>query len=85
MFENKKLFIVTFLVTFVICLFVNVPVILLHLVEIGSVEHALFFIGNGILGIISYSLMYKSLKKSEIIKKLYRLFLIIGVLVFVIG
>lgn len=85
MIQNKKLFIITIIVAFLLCLGIDVPVLLLGLVTVGSIENSLFFIGNAVFGAVVYSLIYRSLKKTEIVKKIYRIALFIACMVFIIG
>ena len=47
--------------------------------------NGLFYIGNAIFGAIVYTLLFQSLKKTELVKKIYRFTIVIAIMVFVIG
>ena len=85
MIQNKKLFIATITIMFLLCLGIDVPVLLLGLVPVGSLGYALFFIGNAVLSTVAYSLLYRSLKKTEIVKNIYKFILVLASIVFIIG
>lgn len=85
MIQNKKLFVITLVVGLVLCIGVDVPFILFNRISSLSLLHGIFFIGNAILGAIIYSLIYFSLNKTTIVKKVYRYSLFLSVLIFVSG
>lgn len=85
MIENKKLFIITLVVGILLCGAIDLPVLILRKISSYSVLNGIFFISNAILGMIIYSLIYASLKKTVIAKKIYRFALFIGIIVFLIG
>ena len=85
MIQNKKLFFITLFVGIVLCGAIDVPMLILQKVPPLSVLNGIFFIGNAIFGLVMYSLLYISLKKTEIVKKIYLFAMLIGVIVFVMG
>ena len=85
MIKNKKLFFITVIVTVFLCLVIDVPILLSGIVTPLSLENALLFIGNAILAVVAYTLIYHSLEKTEIIKKIYKFILFIGSMIFAIG
>ena len=85
MIKNKKLLIITLLIGVALCAAVDVPLLLLGLIKIGTIESSLFFMGNAIFGLVIYTLIYNSLNKTELIKKIYRFIVFIGILDFVMG
>ena len=85
MIQNKKLFIITMVVVFLLCLGIDVPVLLLGLATVGSLGNSLFFIGNAVFGAVVYSLLYRSLKKTAIVKNIYKIALVLVSMVFIIG
>lgn len=85
MIQNKKLFIITMMMAFLLCLGIDVPVLLLDLVTVGSLGNSLFFIGNAVFGAVVYSLLYRSLKKTAIVKNIYKVALMLASMVFIIG
>ena len=85
MIQNKKLFILTLLIGVLLCAAIDVPLIVMQKIPFYSLTQGLFFIGNAIFGAILYSLIYRSLKKTPLIKKIYLFALFIAVSVFIIG
>ena len=85
MIQNKKLFFITLVAGIILCSAIDVPLLILQKIPPFSVLNGIFFIGNAIFGIIMYTLLYISLKKTEIVKKIYRFALLIGIMVFVMG
>ncbi|MBR2647031.1 MAG: hypothetical protein IKD47_05695 [Clostridia bacterium] len=85
MIQNKKLFFITLLVGLLLCASIDVPLLLMQRIPLYSLTQGLFFIGNAIFGIIIYSLIYRSLKKTPLIKKIYLFSLFIAILVFIMG
>ena len=71
MIQNKKLFILTLLIGVLLCAAIDVPLIVMQKIPFYSLTQGLFFIGNAIFGAILYSLIYRSLKKTPLIKKIY--------------
>ncbi len=67
------------------CGAIDVPLLIMQKIPPISLIGGIFFIGNAIVGITIYSLVYMSLKKTEIVKKIYRFALLIGIMVFVAG
>lgn len=84
MIQNKKLFIIA-IAGIILCGAIDVPLLIMQKVPPFSLLSGIFFIGNAIFGLIIYSLVYMSLKKTEIVKKIYRFALLIGIMVFVMG
>ena len=84
MIQNKKLFIIA-VVGILLCGAIDVPLLILQKIPPFSALNGIFFIGNAIFGIIMYTLLYISLKKTEIVKKIYRFALLIAIMVFVMG
>ena len=85
MIQNKKLFIITLLSGLLLCVAIDVPLIIMQKIPFYSLTHGLFFIGNAVFGAIMYSLIYRSLKKTPLIKKIYMFSLFIAILVFIMG
>ena len=85
MIKNKKLLIITLLVGVLLCAAIDVPLLSLGFVKVGTLECALFFMVNAIFGLVIYTLIYHSLNKTEMIKKIYRFVLCVGILVFLMG
>ena len=85
MIQNKKLFFITLVVGIILCGAIDVPLLILQKIPPFSLLNGIFFIGNAIFGIIMYTLIYISLKKTEIVQKVYRFALLIGIMVFVMG
>ena len=85
MIQNKKLFILTLLVGVLLCAAIDVPLIVMQKIPFYSLTQGLFFIGNAVFGAIIYSLIYRSLKKTLLIKKIYLFSLFIAILVFIMG
>ena len=85
MIQNRKLFFITLIVAFLLCLAVDVPALMLGFVKVGTLVNGLFYIGNAIFGAIVYTLLFQSLKKTELVKKIYRFTIVIAIMVFVIG
>ena len=85
MIQNKKLFILTLLIGVLLCAAIDIPLIVMQKIPFYSLTQGLFFIGNAIFGAILYSLIYRSLKKTPLIKKIYLFALFIAVSVFIIG
>lgn len=85
MIQNKKLFFITLVVGIILCGAIDVPLLIMQKIPPFSVANGIFFIGNAIFGLIMYSLLYVSLKKTEIVQKVYRFALLIGIMVFVMG
>ena len=85
MIQNKKLFIITLLSGLLLCVAIDVPLIIMQKIPFYSLTQGLFFIGNAVFGAIMYSLIYRSLKKTPLIKKIYRFSLFIAILVFIMG
>lgn len=85
MIQNKKLFIITLLVGLLLCASIDLPLLLMQKIPFYSITQGLFFIGNAVFGAIMYSLIYRSLKTTPLIKKIYLFFLFIAVLVFIMG
>ena len=85
MLQNKRLFIITLLVGVLLCAAIDVPLIVMQKIPFYSLAQGLFFIGNAVFGVIIYSLIYYSLKKTLLIKKIYLFALFIAVSVFIIG
>lgn len=85
MIQNKKLFFITLLVGLLLCASIDLPLLLMKKIPLYSLTQGLFFIGNAVFGAIFYSLIYQSLKKVPIIKKIYLFSLFIAILVFIMG
>ena len=85
MIQNKKLFFITLLVGLLLCASIDVPLLLMQRIPLYSLTQGLFFIGNAVFGAIMYSLIYRSLKKTPLIKKIYIFSLFIAILAFIIG
>lgn len=85
MIQNKKLFIIALLSGLLLCAAIDVPLIVMQKIPFYSLTQGLFYIGNAIFGAIIYSLIYRSLKKTPLIKKIYLFALFIAVSVFIIG
>lgn len=85
MIQNKKLFYCTLIVGFLLCLGVDVPILVMKLAPVGSLESSFFFIGNAIFGAVVYTLLYKSMEKTATTKKIYIFALIIATIVFIEG
>ena len=85
MIKNKKLLIVTLIVMLVLCLSIDLPILLSGAIRTVGIEMSLFFIGNAILGLVGYTLIYYSLEKTKIIKQVYKFTLFIGFKVLVVG
>lgn len=85
MIQNKKLFFITLVVGIILCGAIDVPLLILQKIPPFSLLNGIFFIGNAIFGIIMYTLIYISLKKTEIVQKVYRFALLIGIILFVMG
>lgn len=90
MIEKKKLFTISLIVGFIIFLMIDMPLMLLNFileepVAVSYLRLALLFIINSILAVILFTLIYSSLKKIEIVKKIYCFALFIAIVVFVIG
>ncbi|MBO5239824.1 MAG: hypothetical protein J6B56_00180 [Clostridia bacterium] len=85
MIQNKKLFFITLLVGVLLCASIDVPILLMQKIPFYSLTQGLFFIGNAVFGAIMYSLIYRSIKKTPLIKKIYLFSLFIAILVFIMG
>ena len=85
MIQNKKLFFITLSVGLLLTVSIDLPLILMQKIPFYSLVQGLFFVGNAILGAIMYSLIYLSLKKSPLIKKIYLFILFIAILLFIMG
>ncbi len=85
MIQNKKLFIITLLSGLLLSASIDVPLLILGKIPLYSLEMGLFYIGNAILGVVMYTLIYLSLKKTAIVKKVYLFSLFIGSCVFIMG
>ncbi len=85
MIKNKKLLIITILVGVLLCAAIDVPILLLGLIKVGTLASSVFFMGNAVFGLAIYTLIYHSLNKTEMLKKIYRFVVLIGVLVFLMG
>ena len=85
MIQNKKLFIITLLSGLLLCGAIDAPLIIMQKIPLYSLTQGLFFIANAVLGAIMYSLIYRSLKKTPLIKKIYIFSLFIAIFVFIIG
>ena len=81
MIQNKKLFYCTLIVGFLLCLGVDVPILAMKLAPVGTLKSAFFFIGNAIFGAVVYTLLYKSMEKTAMTKKIYALCLATIVLI----
>lgn len=82
MIKNKKLFIVAILI--LVAVFVVFMTFMLNdnknLKAIGTL-----FVINAILAFISYLLLYKSLRKSGIIKRIFQIIVVICIFVLIAG
>ena len=85
MIQNKKLFIITLLSGLLLCAAIDVPLLVMQKIPLYSLTQGLFFIGNAVFGAIMYSLIYRSLKKTPLIKKIYLFTLFIAGCVFAMG
>lgn len=81
MIENKKLFMIALSFVLVIAAF-ELPCILLvpNIQKMGW-----FYIASSILALTFYTLLYRSLKKTALIKKIYLFIVVLAVAVFLIG
>ena len=85
MIQNKKLFVIAIIAGFLVCLGVDMPALLLGWVRNDLFVSSLFFIGNALVGVLIYTLIYHSLKKTPVLKNIYRLVLLIGSFVLIVG
>ena len=81
MIENKKLFMIVLSFVLVIAAF-ELPCILLvpNIQKMGW-----FYIASSILALTFYTLLYRSLKKTALIKKIYLFIVVLAITIFLIG
>ena len=85
MIQNKKLFFIGIASISLWCFGVVVPIVLSRALIIGTLRCSVFYMINSLVGFVLYTLIYKSLKKTDIVKKIYRFMLFIAIMVFIIG
>ena len=85
MIQNKKLFYGTLIVGFLLCLGVDIPILAMKLAPVGTLKSAFFFIGNAIFGAVVYTLLYKSMEKTAMTKKIYIFALCLATIVLIEG
>lgn len=88
MIENKKLFIISLVLLGLASIgLVRVLIFFASLESFDMLGTSLgiFYIVPSVLGGIIYSLMYKSLKKTNVTKKIYCVILIVVTILFIIG
>lgn len=85
MIINKKLFIITLVVGLFLCAGIEIPVLVFEVVKIDGVALSQFLIINAAFSVILYTFIYKSLKKTRLIKRIYFALLVLAVAVFLLG
>lgn len=83
MIQNKKLFFLTLLIGTLVCAAIDVPYMLIGRKD--GIALGVFIVFNAIMGLTLYSLIFKSLKKIEIVKKIYGAVMLVGTIILLIG
>ena len=83
--RNKKLFIFSIVLAIIFALFVNLPYILKHAGNINFKDFGIFSMINSLVGSFYFTLMFISLEKNKIVKKIYAFFLFICIVLLFSG
>ena len=83
MIQNKKMLLLTLLIGAVVCAAVDVPYMLIGRKD--GIALGFFVVFNAMMALILYTLIFKSLKKIEIVKKIYTAIMVVGSIILLVG
>lgn len=83
MIQNKKMLLLTLLIGALVCAAVDVPYMLIGRKD--GIALGFFVVFNALMGLTLYTFIFKSLKKTEIVKKIYTAIMVVGSIILLVG